>query len=109
MRVGVVEDVNDGGSGIGLVVDDGGPPADYDKVGGIVRERGTQDFFAFGSGERDRFATDEFGDLIAVGLEKFGGGGRAAVGMQRGLDVDHEIVFVEPFGGGSNYRWPRVC
>src|SRR5262249_59796927 len=93
LHVRVFEEVDNRGSGVGLVIDKGGGPADDGEVRGVVGERGAEDFVALGYGERNSFTANQLGDLVAMALEELGGGGGAPIGMLGRLNVDDEIVF----------------
>src|SRR4029077_2727149 len=90
--------------GVWLVVDERGSPADHYQVGGVVGQGRAKDFFAFGSCQSHSFTANQFRDLVPMKLQKLGGRGGTPIFMLRRLNIDDQIVFVQPLCGGTYYR-----
>src|SRR5262249_29311305 len=96
LGVGVFEQLNRGGRHFPAAVNDRTRPTDDQKVVLRVGDAGLQDFRALDIGERDRLATDEFGNFTGARGKQFARGQFSISGPGDLLQIDDVIVLGEP-------------
>ena len=97
LGVGILQQLNGGGSDFAAAVDQSAGPADDEKIGLRIGNAGLQNFLAFSIGKRDGFTAHELRDVLSVGGEKVRGGERPfRSGGEDRVEIDDVIVLGKP-------------